>query len=442
MSNLKTFLCDLQVFVDKINSTTSRKEKQEILKSDGEPFKEIMAHVHNDFITHGITSKLVKRQLGSEGHVWVEITPTDTVNDLWVLLNGFANRSYTGGRAVGMWCNLIITHKEHTELLLNILDKDFRFRMGAKDINAVFPNLIPEFSVALAEKFGDGKNSELIEKGEWFISQKCDGIRLVAIKQGLTVNFFSRSGNEYLTLNAYAEEIVRVFGEGTNLVLDGELIMKSGNSDDFRAVMKQVTKKDHQITDLTYMVFDMLWHEEFFLGTSVDKLEDRLEYLQKLANLSLVPDGKIQILEQHKHSTAMFEHLVDQVHEHDWEGLIFRKNEVYKGKRSKDILKWKEFHDAEYTVTGIESGTSQVIVDGQNQIVDIMGKAIVMHKGNEVGVGSGWSQDQRIEFHKDPSKIIGKVITVKYKKESVDENGKLSLQFPVVKIIHGDKRTT
>ena len=122
--------------------------------------------------------------------------------------------------------------------------------------------------------------------------------------------------------------------------------------------------------------------------------------------------------------------------------FIFRKNEVYKGKRSKDILKWKEFHDAEYTVTGIESGTSQVIVDGQNQIVDIMGKAIVMHKGNEVGVGSGWSQDQRIEFHKDPSKIIGKVITVKYKKESVDENGKLSLQFPVVKIIHGDKRTT
>ena len=175
MSNLKTFLCDLQVFVDKINSTTSRKEKQEILKSDGEPFKEILAHVHNDFITHGITSKLVKRQLDSEGNVWVEITPTDTVDDLWVLLNGFANRSYTGGRAVGMWCNLIITHKEHTELLLNILDKDFKFRMGAKDINAVFPNLIPEFNVALAEKFGDGKNSELIENGEWLVSKKCDG---------------------------------------------------------------------------------------------------------------------------------------------------------------------------------------------------------------------------------------------------------------------------
>ena len=43
---------------------------------------------------------------------------------------------------------------------------------------------------------------------------------------------------------------------------------------------------------------------------------------------------------------------------------------------------------------------------------------IVVHRGNRVGVGSGFTAEERIRFGKDPSLIIGKTITVKYFEES------------------------
>lgn len=42
----------------------------------------------------------------------------------------------------------------------------------------------------------------------------------------------------------------------------------------------------------------------------------------------------------------------------------------------------------------------------------------VVHRGNKVGVGSGFTAEERIRFGKDPSLIVGKTITVKYFEES------------------------
>ncbi len=69
-----------------------------------------------------------------------------------------------------------------------------------------------------------------------------------------------------------------------------------------------------------------------------------------------------------------------------------------------------------------------------------MAKVYIEHKGNEVGVGSGFSLDERKKFHENPDLIVGKTITVQYFEETQDANGKLSLRFPTVKIIHGERR--
>ena len=50
--------------------------------------------------------------------------------------------------------------------------------------------------------------------------------------------------------------------------------------------------------------------------------------------------------------------------EYGWEGVMLRKNTTYKGKRSKDLLKVKTFHDAEYTVEGVEMGPFRYVKDG------------------------------------------------------------------------------
>ena len=48
-----------------------------------------------------------------------------------------------------------------------------------------------------------------------------------------------------------------------------------------------------------------------------------------------------------------------------WEGIMLRKDAGYKGKRSSDVLKVKQFHDAEYTVVAVENGPFRLIVYGK-----------------------------------------------------------------------------
>ena len=64
----------------------------------------------------------------------------------------------------------------------------------------------------------------------------------------------------------------------------------------------------------------------------------------------------------------------------------------------------------------------------------------IKHKDNIVRVGSGFSIDQRKHYFNNPQDIVGKEITVQYFEESQNQNGEYSLRFPVIKVIHGDKR--
>jgi DNA ligase-1 len=65
--------------------------------------------------------------------------------------------------------------------------------------------------------------------------------------------------------------------------------------------------------------------------------------------------------------------------------------------------------------------------------------------GTEVSVGSGFSMEQRRAFKADPSLIVGKVITVSYLEETTpsatSSAGTPSLRFPLLKAVHGSKRT-
>ena len=123
-----------------------------------------------------------------------------------------------------------------------------------------------------------------------------------------------------------------------------------------------------------------------------------------------------------------------------YEGIMLRRDCGYEGKRSKNLLKVKKFHDAEYKVIDCEEGTVRYIKDGEEVEEVMLSNIVIEHKGNKVGVGSGFSIDQRKEFYKDHSKIIGKTITVQYFEESQNQDGEWSLRFPVLKYIYDEKR--
>jgi len=114
---------------------------------------------------------------------------------------------------------------------------------------------------------------------------------------------------------------------------------------------------------------------------------------------------------------------------------MLRKNIGYEGKRTKNLLKVKSFYDDEYVVTGTESGTIRHIVDGVEVEEVMLSRITIEYKGNIVGIGSGFSMDQRRDFHQNPKLIIGKTITVQYFSESVNQSGEYSLRFPTIKHI-------
>ena len=117
---------------------------------------------------------------------------------------------------------------------------------------------------------------------------------------------------------------------------------------------------------------------------------------------------------------------------------MLRKNVGYEGKRSKNLVKVKKFHDAEYEVIDYDTDTAEVVRNGRSETIEMLSQVWIEHKGHKVKVGSGWTHDQRLQYM--DGSIVGKVITVQYFEETKNDKGGISLRFPTVKIVHGDKR--
>ena len=124
--------------------------------------------------------------------------------------------------------------------------------------------------------------------------------------------------------------------------------------------------------------------------------------------------------------------------DNNWEGSMLRKDVAYEGKRTKNLLKVKKFREAENTVIGVDYGPMSVVRNGKEAQETMLSQVWIKHKGYEVKVGSGFSQEQRIKYMTEP--IIGKTITVQYFEETKNDKGGISLRFPTVKHIYENER--
>ena len=117
-------------------------------------------------------------------------------------------------------------------------------RAGDKIINKAVPDLIPEFSVALADNYKGGIDWE---EDEYYVSRKLDGVRCIAVVDAVgNTTFYSRTGKVFDTLSVVADGISAL--QITNTVFDGELCLLDEDGDeDFQGIMKELRKKNHTI---------------------------------------------------------------------------------------------------------------------------------------------------------------------------------------------------
>ena len=366
------------------------------------------------------------------------------IDNLVELIEKLYSRELSGNNAKNQIQGFIEKYPTYELLIYKIIDKDLETRLDVKQINNAFPNLISEFSVALAKDFESGQSyfTKNAQTG-WFISRKYDGIRCIVKVTNNTAMAFSRNGNRLSAL-APLEELISRSAKNMkhSFVLDGEVCALDANGlENFAEAVSQAKRKSVRMENYRYYIFDMLTLGEFESAHASRKLSLRLDNLQSFVKLVAEPNH-LQMVTQTLYSEESFKLQQIESAENSWEGLMLRMDSDYKGKRSSDILKVKNFQTEEYVVQGFDTTSIRMIHEttGLEHTVPVLKSVHILHKGNIVHVGSGFNFDERRKFFENPNLIVGKTISVKFFEESKDSSGKVSLRFPIFTALHGQKR--
>jgi len=422
----------LQNFVDQMKATSSLNEKKVIIDTikNDKFITEALKYAYDPFKKYYVTPANCKKNSELLGH-------PNTYGNIFFLLDDLDNRICTGHNAIANVNRFIYENKQFEDLIFSIINRNLELRASDSVINKVIPNLIPTFDVALANKF-DPKRADWNDI--WLASRKLDGVRCLTIVdiQG-NVKCYSRQGNEFETLDVVREAVTQMGLRG--VVFDGEICLMDKNGDeDFPGIMKQIKRKNHTIDNPRYVMFDYLTLSEFDSKTSEMVLTGRLGRFAKIAE-HIESSIYLSVLQQVVVTDDdHFAKLSAEAEELGHEGLMVRKNVGYEGKRTQNLLKVKKFHDAEYQVIDVDFEDHRVIREGKEVVMPMLAQVWIEHKGYKVAVGSGWNQEQRIRYQKNPSELIGKTITVQYFEETKNQQGGISLRFPTVKHVFENGR--
>ena len=404
--------------VKELESVTSTKAKEHILRknADNTVLQKVLFYTYGD-MQYGIQKKTVEKMTfkNDEDYRWdnvwsmfEDLSKSNINNDLVLKISN----------TVGYY-----TDKNIQDLLLNILLKDLRCNINVKSINKAIPNLIPQHQIMLASKF-EGKLKSKVS-----MSLKMDGIRNSILIENGNIKHISRQGKVVLGLEELNESLRKQDLDG--YMLDGELIRKNidniPSDDNFRLTTKIVNSKSTDKRGLEFVVFDIVPIEDYYKGESKLLYEERLKLLENLIEenefIRLVP--KFGITDDVEYIYKV----LDDVVNNGEEGLMLNTlNGKYGfGKRSKDILKVKKMQTCDIRCLRIE--------EGEGKYQGKLGKIICNYKGYELGVGSGFNDEQREYYYNNPNEIIGHIVEVQYFEESKNEKGELSCRFPIFKYV-------
>ena len=382
----------------------------------------------DSMITFGLKQIPEKTDEDGAGLSWDSFT---------LAITGFTTRNVTGNTARDMIQTMMksATKKQWNGWYRRILIKDLRCGASEKTINKVVEKKyahysVPVFSCQLAH---DSANHEEKVVGKKFIEVKLDGVRVITIvyPDG-RIDQFSRNGKELVNFEHIKNQISAVVKKSPPpyaLVLDGEVMSSS-----FQDLMKQIHRKsDAKADDAVLHLFDVVSLADFEAGKSAERQEDRsakLYYWHKtnkdaLPNVSVVghelvdldtPEGQKRYKEINAAAIAG-----------GYEGIMLKNPDApYEVKRSVAWLKLKPFIEVSLEVTDVEEGTGRnvgrlgaLVCGGQDD-----GKQIT------VNVGSGFSDDNRIEFWNCRSELPGQIVEVRADAVTQNQDGTYSLRFP------------
>ena len=420
MDNNNSIDSAVKEIFDLLAQTSSGNQKKELLAENKENtrLRDLLNYLLNPFLITGISTKKISKE--------TEKLPTRQFESFPELMEYlFENNTGSDEIITNIRRFLSAQEPEMRDFYISIITKSARIGCDIKTVNKAFgEEFIPQWEVQ--QSYNIEKSP--LKENEWFsLSQKLNGVRGTYFEGKI----FSRQGKEFSGLEHIIRDIERLFSEPENIVLDGELIRinNEGLSDNenFRIGTGLLGQDDADKSSIQLIVFDMLPKSDFIAGESTLTYKDRLETLKLLSkDISAAGLKNITTVEvlYTGSDAAMIDHYLDKMVAEDKEGLMLNRDSKYYRKRHNGILKVKRFYTVDLKVVSVE--------EGSGRLTGTLGAFVVDYQGNRLNVGSGMSDEQRVEFWQNREKLPGRVIEVKYKEESSDKKtGLLSLQFPI-----------
>ena len=317
-----------------------------------------------------------------------------------IIKKGKANRTVT--EQAKLEFNSLINKwkdKGYKELTLDIDN------YSEAELNKLLPEEVTDDNGMLKPMLAKDYNkaSASILEHKWYASRKIDGVRCLMYYKDGEVHTASRGGKNYdssLEHITQHPDVINFFQENPEIILDGEIYIHGLSLQSISGLVRLDVNVNNRCKELQYWIYDIVDPEM--------KFSDRLKVLEELVTLSF------------EHSTAnivMVEHtpckgwlqikaLHDKYVAEGFEGVVIRNPDKTYGvnKRTNDMLKVKNYKEAEFVITGISEGLRD-----EDMCFICKTEDGIEFKAKPMG-----SRELKQEYRENIDSIIGKMATVKY----------------------------
>lgn len=403
-------LIEVKNIFDKIASVSAKSSKEIIIKQnkDNELFIECLKFLFDGNIVTGLSTKKMNK------NVPISQLTFENIEDAFDYIKQHNTGTDVDISIIKTFCHRQGECKEFCE---GLFTKSLKIGCDAKTVNKVIPNLIPTFDIMLGSKFDFDKPPKEI----MYVTEKMDGLRC-----------FTTIIDDVVTMKTRQNKIINGLVDIENSIkelkldgycLDGELISIGSDYETvYKDTIKKVNNKNKVKHGVKYVLFDIIPLDEF------NNKKGKLTYVERRKLLDNIKTNEfievLPILYKGDNMDIILK-ILDKHRDLGAEGLMINLNKPYEFKRSKTLQKMKVMQTCDLRVIGFE--------EGQGKLSGTLGKIICDYKGYELGVGSGFSDAVRNDIWNNKDKYLNRIAEIQYFEETNNENGGLSLRFPIYK---------
>ena len=274
-------------------------------------------------------------------------------------------------------------------------------------------NDIFSFNCMLASKYDNKKHVNF----PYMSQPKLDGVRCIATRNGL----FSRNGKSLVSSPHIYNQLKNFFEQYPDVILDGELY-NHNLKENFEKIISLVRRTKPTKEDLDesfqlveYHVYDMYDNNDMAFSNRREFLNNTFN--NRYHSIKMVYTNVVNNIEELMNTLNRY--LIE-----GYEGQILRvPDSKYEGKRSKFLIKHKEFEDQECIITDVIEGVGNWA--GYAKAIEVRMKNGVIQQAGMRG-----NQELAKNILQNSKYFIGTECTVRY--QNLTSDGKM--RFPIVTV--------